>query len=135
LNIRLASIQDLDACVAIDAPDFNIFDGEKRRLHFLEMIPREMMVVMEIDSKIVAYASFDSQWFGCTFLKLLVTDAQYRRRGYAIKLMEHIEAKHCPSGKFFSSTEADNSASIQLHVSHGFQESGWLDNLPQPHRE
>jgi len=65
---------DLDTCVAINAPNFNIFDREKRRKHFLEMIPRERMLISEIDSRIVAYATFNPDWFGCTFLKLIVTD-------------------------------------------------------------
>jgi len=133
--IRIAQLHDLEPCVAIDAPNFNIFDRKKRRKHFLEMIPRKMMLVLEMDSRIVGYATFDSDWFGCTFLKLVVTDHAYRRRGLATKLLQHIEFKHCPSGKLFSSTEADNEPSIQMHKQYGFVESGWLDNLPQPHRE
>ncbi len=135
MTIRIAQLHDLEPCVAIDAPNFNIFDREKRRKHFLHMIPRKMMLVLEMDSRIVGYATFDSDWFGCTFLKLVVTDHAYRRRGLATKLLQHIEFNHCPSGKLFSSTEADNEPSIQMHKQYGFIESGWLDNLPQPHRE
>ena len=135
MTIRIAHMSDLDECVAIDAPNFNIFDREKRRDHFLYMITREMMLVLELDSKIIGYATFDSDWFGCTFLKLVVTDLKFRRQGMASRLIHHIEANHCPSGKLFSSTEADNEPSIRMHLQHGFQESGWLDNLPQPHRE
>lgn len=135
MNIRIAKLTDLDECVAIDAPNFNIFDRGKRRKHFLEMIPKEMMLVLETNSSIVAYATFDSGWFGCTFLKLVVTNRAFRRKGLASMLLHHIEANYCPSGKFFSSTEADNEPSIQMHKRHGFIESGWLDNLPQPHRE
>lgn len=133
--IRLATMEDLDACVSIDAPNFNIFDRDKRRQHFLEMIPKDNMLVMEHDSSILAYATFDPDWFGCTFLKLVVTDMAFRRKGIASELIQHIEDHHCPSGKFFSSTEADNAASIRLHERYGFVPSGWLDNLPQPHRE
>jgi GNAT superfamily N-acetyltransferase len=135
MTIRIAQLNDLDPCVAIDAPNFNIFDREKRRKHFLDMIPRGMMLVLEMDSRIVAYGTFDSDWFGCTFLKLLVTDPAYLRRGLATMLIQYIELNHCPSGKLFSSTEADNEPSIQMHRRNGFLESGWLDNLPQPHRE
>lgn len=133
--IRLATADDLETCVAIDAPNFNIFDREKRRAHFQEMIPKNSMLVLEKDSMILAYATFDPDWFGCTFLKLVVTDMNFRREGLASQLIQHIELHYCPSGKFFSSTEADNEPSIQMHERHGFIESGWLDNLPQPHRE
>jgi GNAT superfamily N-acetyltransferase len=135
MRIRIAQIEDLDHCVAIDAPNFNIFDRKKRRKHFLEMIPRGMMLVAEVDSQIVSYATFDPDWFGCTFLKLVVTDQSFRRQGIATHLIKHIEFNHCPSGKLFSSTEADNTPSIQMHLQYGFVDSGWLDNLPQPHRE
>jgi len=135
VRIRLAKSDDLKACVAIDAPNFNIFNRDKRHAHFQEMIPKGSMLVLEKDSKILAYATFDPDWFGCTFLKLVVTDMNYRRLGLASQLIQHIESHHCPSGKFFSSTEADNTSSIKLHEQHGFVETGWLDNLPQPHRE
>ncbi|MCK5794423.1 MAG: GNAT family N-acetyltransferase [Anaerolineales bacterium] len=134
-RIRLAVLADLEACTAIDAPGFNIFDRPKRRDHFMEMIPKESMLVIEREQHIVAYATFNSDWFGCTFLKLVVTDASVRRQGLAGTLIQHIEDHYCPSGKFFSSTEDDNKPSKELHVKLGFIESGWLDNLPQPHRE
>jgi len=134
-EIRLAVMADLEACVAIDAPNFNIFDREKRRQHFAEMIPRSRMLVLQDQDRIKAYATYDPDWFGCTFLKLVVTDQTYRRQGLATLLIQYIEEHCCPSGRFFSSTEADNEPSIKLHERHGFVKSGWLDNLPQPHRE
>ncbi len=133
--IRLAVPADLKACVAIDAPNFNIFNREKRRDHFQVMIPQKKMVVCLRDSKILAYATFDPDWFGCTFLKLVVTDKSVRRTGMASALIQYIEDHHCLSGKFFSSTEDDNEPSKRMHEKHGFVVSGWLDNLPQPHRE
>ncbi len=133
--IRLAILPDLEHCVAIDAPNFNIFDREKRRKHFLEMIPKNAMLVLEQQHRIVAFGTFEPDWFGCTFLKLVVTDTSVRRQGLASLIIQHIENHHCPSGKFFSSTEDDNDPSKQMHLKQGFKESGWLDNLPQPHRE
>jgi len=134
-TIRIASMDDLEQCVAIDAPNFNIFDRKKRRKHFEEMIPKFGMIVLELKGIIVAYATFDSDWFGCTFLKLVVTDLSVRRQGLASQLIQYIETHFCPSGKFFSSTEDDNDSSKRMHLKQGFTESGWLDNLPQPHRE
>ncbi|MEA3286172.1 MAG: GNAT family N-acetyltransferase [Candidatus Marinimicrobia bacterium] len=133
--IRGAVIDDLEACVAIDAPNFNIFDRAKRRKHFVKMIPEDGMLVLEHENSIVAYATFEPDWFGCTFLKLVVTDVSVRRKGLAALLIQYVEDHHCPSGKFFSSTEDDNEASKKLHEKLGFKVSGWLDNLPQPHRE
>lgn len=86
-------------------------------------------------SKIVGYATFEPDWFGCTFLKLVVTDKAARRQGVASALIKYIEDYHCPSGKFFSSTEDDNEPSKRMHEKQGFEPSGWLDNLPQPHGE
>ncbi len=134
-TVRIAGMEDLAACVAIDAPNFNIFNRDKRRKHFEEMIPKAGMIVQEIQHVIVAYATFDQDWFGCTFLKLVVTDGSVRRQGLASQLIQYIETHFCPSGKLFSSTEADNYPSIKMHEKQGFEQSGWLDNLPQPHRE
>ena len=133
--IRRAESRDLEACAAIDAPNFHIFDREKRRQHFQEMIPRGQMLLAESGGRILAYATFDPDWFGCTFLKLVVVRSTARRQGLATALIREIETRYCPSGRFFSSTEEDNEASRVLHAKLGFQPSGWLDNLPQPHRE
>ncbi len=134
-HIRLAKPRDIEACVALDASNFNIYTSAKRGKHFEEMIPRNAMLVAEDMNRIVAYASFEPDWFGCSFLKLVVVDTSSRRLGLASQLIKHIEDHYCPLGRLFSSTEDDNTPSKAMHEKLGFQESGYLDNLPQPHRE
>ena len=133
--IRQAELRDLDDCIAINAENFHIFDRSKRRQHFQQMIPRQNMLVLEVNGKIQAYATFDPDWFGCTFLKLVVVSSKVRRQGLAAALIQEIERKHCPSGRFFSSTEDDNEISKAMHRKLGFTPGGYLDHLPQPHRE
>jgi len=134
-TIRLATHQDLEACVNIQTDSFHIFTTAKRRTHLQKMITLQTLLVMEDQEQIIAYASFDPDWFGCTFLKLVVVDSAVQRQGFASRLIRYIEDYHCPSGRLLSSTEDDNLPSKALHQQLEFKVSGWLDNLPQPHRE
>lgn len=134
-RIRLATESDLETCVAIATDAFHIYTKERRREHLQQLIPDGNVLLAEECSKVLGYASFLTDWFNSTFLKLVVVDPVARRRNVASALIETIARDHCPSRRFFSSTEADNLPSIAMHEKLGFKPSGFLDNLPQPERE
>ena len=134
-HIRCATECDLEACTAIATDAFHIYTAERRREHLRQLIPHKNVLLAEEGAVVLGYASFLTNWFNSTFLKLVVVDAAARRRGVAGTLIETIAREHCSSGRFFSSTEADNLPSIAMHEKLGFKPSGFLDNLPQPERE
>ena len=134
-KIRNARPDEVATCARINAENFH-FILEDRREHILKhALQWQGVLVAEIDGTIAGYAIFDPDWFDSTFLKLIVVDARFRRRGIALELIRQIGHEHCPSGRFFSSTEEDNVASKALHTKIGFVESGYLANLPQPYPE
>ena len=134
-QIRYARPDEVITCAQINAENFH-FILEDRRKHILQhALQWQGVLVAEVAGDVAGYAIFDPDWFDSTFLKLIVVDARFRRRGIAYALIRWIEGHHCPSGRFFSSTEDDNVASKALHRKIGFVESGYLANLPQPHHE
>ncbi len=134
-RIRYGREADIDICAAINAENFHFILEDRRQRILKRAVTWQGVLVAEIKGQIAGYAIFDPDWFDSTFLKLVVADAKYRRRGIAFELIQQIEREHCPSGRFFSSTEDENLASRELHKKLGFVESGYLANLPQPHNE
>lgn len=135
MAIRHATDADVLTCARIDAENFH-FILEPQRIKLLRRaLAWQGVLVAMVGNALAGYAIFDPDWFDSTFLKLIVVDKRFRRRGIAERLIERIENKHCPSGRFFSSTEEDNAASRALHQKLGFVESGYLANLPQPQHE
>lgn len=133
--IRNAKPDEVEACAKINAETFH-FILEDRRKHILEhALQWQGVLVAQVEDEIAGYAIFDTDWFDSTFLKLIVVDVKFRRLGIAKALIQKIEREYCPSGRFFSSTEEDNTASVALHTKLGFVASGYLANLPQPHHE
>lgn len=135
IQIRHATPDDVPTCARIDAENFH-FILEPQRIKLLKRALnwRGVLVAM-VNNTIAGYAIFDPEWFDSTFLKLIVVDRHFRRRGIAERLIRRIETDNCPSGRFFSSTEEDNTNSRALHEKLGFVTSGYLANLPQPNHE
>lgn len=135
IQIRPATENEVLTCAHIDAENFHfILEPQRIKLLTRALAWRGVLVAI-VDNTIAGYAIFDPEWFDSTFLKLIVVDAGFRRRGIAENLIRRIEIDYCPSGRFFSSTEEDNTASRALHKKRGFVESGYLANLPQPRHE
>ncbi len=133
--IRPGNPEDIEACVAIDTEAFHIYTAGRRRTLLQRSLEKTAFLVAVAGDRIVGYATFDPDWFHSTFLKLVVIDKDWRRRGIAVAMIRQIARDHCPGGKFFSSTEEDNQPSLALHQKLGFRACGYLDGLPQPGRE
>jgi predicted GNAT superfamily acetyltransferase len=97
-------------------------------------VARREILVAEQGDAIVGLLAYRTDWFGCTFVSLVVVAERARRRGVARALFEALE-RASPSARLFSSTEETNVASIQMHRALGFVPSGHIDNLPQGYRE
>ena len=134
-SIRYGTASDVETCAAIDAENFHFILEDRRRRILKRAITWKGVLVAVVGYEVAGYAIFDTDWFDSTFLKLIVVGAKYRRQGIADALIKKIESEHCPSGRFFSSTEDDNYPSRAMHKKRGFVESGFLANLPQPENE
>jgi|FLOH01.1.fsa_nt_gi GNAT superfamily N-acetyltransferase len=126
---------DVEPCVQMNPEVFHIFLDDRRRDAIKHALETGSFLVALIDGKRAGYAIWEPDWFDSTFLKLVVVEKEFRRKGIASKLILELANHHCPTGRLFSSTEADNEPSIAMHKGIGFVDSGWIDHLPQPHKE
>jgi GNAT superfamily N-acetyltransferase len=122
--------QDYKECVDLHRLVVRTDRGE-----FLEeRIQAGRMYVAVMRGRVVGFATFETNFIGCLYVSLLMTHPDFRRKGIARRLMDAV-AKHSKDGRIFSSTEADNAVSIQMHEALGFRRSGHIDNQPQVQRE
>ena len=97
-------------------------------------VERRELLVADDDGEVLGFLAYRTDWFGCTFVSLIVVAEPARRRGVARALFQALE-RVSPSARLFSSTEETNAISIQMHRALGFVPSGHIDNLPQGYRE
>jgi ribosomal protein S18 acetylase RimI-like enzyme len=129
--IRSALAEDVAACV-------NLAEAvvEPRRAAPLVQaaMNRGQLLVAPDGDAVVGVLAFRTDWFACTFVLLVSVLPDERRKGVARRLFEAVEARS-PGPRIFSSTEETNVPAIRMHRALGFVESGYIDNLPQGHRE
>jgi L-amino acid N-acyltransferase YncA len=97
-------------------------------------VERGELLVAADGGEVAGFLAYRTDWFGCTFVSLVVVAEPARQRGVATALFRELEHRS-PSARLFSSTEETNTASIRMHRSLGFVPSGHVDNLPQGYRE
>lgn len=131
IQIRVARRSDYKGCVELHRL---VVPACNRAELLEERINAGRIYVAAEGERVVGLATFETNFLGCLYLSLVMTHPDFRRRGIARRLIGEIE-KHSTNGKLFSSTEADNSVSIQMHKALGFRRCGYIDDLPQPQRE
>lgn len=114
---------ELDDFAAIDA--FDIFAGERR-----EDIKRGECFVAVADGQVVGYIVFNRSFFLMPFIQFLCVDPQFRRRGFAAKLLDYVECL-CDGEKLFTSTESDNLTMLKVFGNRGYRVSGVIENIQE----
>ena len=110
MEIRRAEKEDFEECVKLN--DL-VFKKDHRK--FLEQYIRHQRMYVAADAnRVVGFITFETNFIGCLYISLLMVHPECRRRGIARKMIEMVAA-HSKNGKLFSSTEADNEISIEMH--------------------
>src|SRR3954470_20100048 len=109
--------------------------GADRARRFISAHLQDHYVLVATEKDEVAgFIAYQTDWFQCTFVSLVVVTVDQRRRGIARTLFRAVQ-EASPSPRLFSSTEETNAVSIRMHAALGFTPSGYIDNLPQGYRE
>src|SRR4051812_32640532 len=109
--------------------DHVVKEDKQRRVFILQEIERGHCTVAEIDGQVVAYIIMDRNFFGWPFIDLVYVHSDYRQRGLAAALMQHIEAQ-CEE-KLFVSTNLSNLRMQRLLEKLGYVISGTVHNLDE----
>jgi GNAT superfamily N-acetyltransferase len=127
IEIRFPRAEDADPCTALAA---TVVGPERAGPMVKSHLERHQLIVAEAQGEVVGLIAYDTDWFQCTLVSLVVVRQDYRRRGIARELLRTVEAVSL-SPRIFSVLDETNTAAIRLHSALGFAPSGHVDNLPQ----
>lgn len=122
-----ASLLDFEKIVALDC---EVIGGDHRREYIYQAIEEKRCLVVKKVDKVVAYLIFNTQFFECSFVSLLIVSPNERRKGYASILLSYF-ASMSPTEKIFSSTNESNTIMQKVFLANGYEKSGIVQNLDE----
>ena len=120
-------LNDLDDLVVIDR---EVIGNNSRREYIKKAIEEERCIVVKKENSIVGFLIFDTHFFDCSFISLIIVKPTERRKGYATSLIEHF-VNISPTKKIFSSTNQSNKRMQEVFKANGFTQSGYIENLDE----
>ena len=122
-----ADIEDLNKVVNIDS---EVIGNTSRRNYLEKSIELGHCIIAKEDNDIVGFLIYDTNFFECTFISLVIVSPSNRRKGYASLLMDYMMSSS-PTDKVFSSTNRSNISMQRLFDANGFIRSGIVENLDE----
>ncbi|MED1411886.1 MULTISPECIES: GNAT family N-acetyltransferase [Bacillus] len=126
-NVTKASINDLDSIVHID---IEIIGDDSRRNYIKHAINEGQCIIVKEGNFISGFLTYDTNFFGYTFLSLIIVSPTKRRKGHASSLISYM-LSHSPTQKIFSSTNKSNENMQKVFQANGFIRSGIIENLDE----
>lgn len=126
-NVTKAYIDDLDSIVHLD---IDVLGDDSRRDYIKHTIYEGRCIIVKEDNSISGFLTYDTNFFGCTFLSLIIVSPAKRRQGYASSLISYM-LTHSPTQKIFSSTNESNESMQTVFNANGFVRSGIVENLDE----
>ena len=120
-------LNNLDDLVDIDR---EVIGNNSRREYIKKAIEEERCIVVKKENSIVGFLIFDTHFFDCSFISLIIVKPTERRKGYATSLIEHF-VNISPTKKIFSSTNQSNKRMQEVFKANGFTQSGYIENLDE----
>ncbi|MDC2865423.1 GNAT family N-acetyltransferase [Bacillus sp. BP-3] len=126
-DIVKAQIIDLEKIVEIDS---EVIGNKSRQTYIQNAIELGCCIVAIEENSIVGFLIYDTNFFDCAFISLIIVSPSKRRKGYASYLMDYM-VNISPTMKIFSSTNRSNYDMQQVFESNGFVQSGIVENLDE----
>ncbi|MEK7014364.1 GNAT family N-acetyltransferase [Bacillus sp. FSL R9-9410] len=124
-NVAKASIDDLESILHIDVA---VIGDDSRRNYIKHAIDEGNCIIAKEDNSISGFLTYDTNFFGYTFLSLIIVSPTKRRQGHASSLISYM-LRHSPTQKIFSSTNESNESMQKVFNANGFIRSGIIENL------
>ncbi|WP_419880553.1 GNAT family N-acetyltransferase [Peribacillus sp. B-H-3] len=124
-NVAIANIADLNKIVCIDS---EIIGNTSRRKFIKNAIDAGRCIIAMEEDNIVGFLIYDTNFFECSFISLIIVSPSKRRKGYASLLMDYM-LSISTTAKVFSSTNRSNISMHKVFDSNGFIQSGIVENL------
>jgi ribosomal protein S18 acetylase RimI-like enzyme len=126
-SIELAQLFHLNDIVKIDE---EVIGNNSRCEYIRKAIEEERCIVANDRNLIVGFLIFDTHFFDCSFISLIIVRSTERRKGYATSLIEYF-INISPTKKIFSSTNKSNQRMQEVFKTNGFIQSGIIENLDE----
>ncbi|MEH6942871.1 GNAT family N-acetyltransferase [Bacillus sp. JJ722] len=126
-DIVKARIEDLEKIVEIDS---EVIGNKSRQNYIQNAIECGRCIVAIEENSIVGFLTYDTNFFDCAFMSLIIVSPSKRRKGYASYMMDYM-VNISPTPKIFSSTNRSNDPMQQVFESNGFVQSGIIENLDE----
>ncbi|MEC2056258.1 GNAT family N-acetyltransferase [Peribacillus psychrosaccharolyticus] len=126
-NIIQAAIQDLDEIMYIDS---EVMGDTSRRSYIANAIELGCCISAREGDEVVGFLLYDTHFFDCSFISLLIVSPSKRRKGYASKMLDFM-MRISPTAKVFSSTNRSNGSMQKVFAANGFIQSGIVENLDE----
>ncbi|SES44639.1 GNAT family N-acetyltransferase [Psychrobacillus sp. OK032] len=120
-----SQLNDLEEIVKID---IEVIGSDSRRKYIKKAIEEDRCIAIKKESTLVGFLIYDTHFFGCSFISLIIIKPTERRKGYATSLMEYF-ISISPTKKIFSSTNKSNIRMQEVFKANGFIQSGFVENL------
>lgn len=122
-----AQLIDLDEIVHMDK---EVIGSEIRRKDIKKAIEEERCLAIKKGISFVGFLIFNTYFFDCSFISLIIVKPTERRKGYATSLLQYFESVS-PTNKIFSSTNQSNKKMQEVFKANGFIQSGFVENLDE----
>ncbi|UQW99057.1 GNAT family N-acetyltransferase [Rummeliibacillus sp. G93] len=127
LHISKPNLIKLDEIVNID---IEVIGNDSRRQSIKKAIDEGRCIVVKDNNSIVGFLIYDTHFFECSFISLVIVKPTERRKRYATSLIEHF-ISIAPTKKIFSSTNQSNKRMQKVFKANGFKQSGFIENLEE----
>jgi ribosomal protein S18 acetylase RimI-like enzyme len=123
----MAQPNNIDDIVKIDE---EVIGSNNRREYIMKDVEEERCIVAFDKELIVGFLIFNTHFFDCSFISLIIVRPTERRKGYATSLIQYF-IKISTTKKIFSSTNKSNQRMQEVFKVNGFIESGFIENLDE----
>lgn len=122
-----ASMEDWKSVLKIDN---EVIGNTSRRDYIENAVNQGRCLIAKEGNAIAGFLIFDTHFFECSFISLIIVSPSKRRKGYASLLMEFMMSIS-PTKKVFSSTNQSNINMQKVFNANGFIQSGIVENLDE----
>ncbi|WP_276915660.1 GNAT family N-acetyltransferase [Aneurinibacillus aneurinilyticus] len=126
-TVVIAQLNNIEEIVKIDS---EVMGNDSRRKYIKEAIEEGRCLVAKKDNFIVGFLIFNTHFFDCSFISLIIVSPIERRKGCATFLIKYFE-NISPTKKIFSSTNQSNINMQKVFETNGFIRSGFVENLDE----
>jgi len=124
-SVGMAKLTNLDEIMKIDV---EVIGNNNRREYIRKAIEEDRCIVAKDKYHISGFLIFDTHFFECSFISLIIVKPVERRKRYATSLIEYF-INISPTKKIFSSTNHSNQRMQEVFNANGFIQSGFIENL------